>query len=62
METLFSAGNQGNRQNFEKNDTSYESQGFFHCMHFEKNLGIHMIWLVKLIDAEGIGVAPPIWS
>ena len=30
IERLFWAGNQSNHQNFEKNDTSYETQGCFH--------------------------------
>ena len=30
IERLFWAGNQGNHQNFEKNDTSYETQSCFH--------------------------------
>ena len=30
IERLFWAGNQGNHQNFEKNDTLYEIQGCFH--------------------------------
>ena len=35
IERLFWAGNQGYYQNFEKNDTSYETQGYF---HWKKNL------------------------
>ena len=33
IERLFWAGNQGNHQNFEKNDTSYETQG---CLRWKK--------------------------
>ena len=52
IERLFWAGNQGNHQNFEKNDTSYETQGYF---HWKKNKNkIKMAKWSKLIKLKKI--------
>ena len=57
---LFWAGNQGNHQNFEKNDTSYETQC---CFHWKKTKQKKILkkkskWPTKKANFP----APPIFS